>query len=430
MNQVLPFDEQAENAVLSGLLIPSGDLIDDIISEISADHFWIKSNQVIFSAISELHKKSLKIDAITVSSYLKSCQQLDEVGGDFYVFKVATSNPLASHAIQYVEIVKEKWKLRKLIEISDHVQRKAYLSDDSKDLLSEMEGKLFSLSQDSTQEQNSLQSACQELNEILDSETQYGLETGIKTFDKITGGLLPGRYYGLGGRVKQGKTALACQMTLNMILRGIPGLYISLEMQRSEIIARMCCNLAEVDYSKVVRKTYNLEEKAKLKKANEIIKQKPLVLKVPATISAHEIRSEIRKAKRKFDIKFVVIDYIQKVKIEGGDVRISVSNASEAIRATCKETGVAAIVVCQLNREAEKERPRLGHLKESGAIEQDADVICLIFATDKEQDGFSARDITLAFDANRNGPQCDEQMLYEGRFLKFREKPPGLKLSK
>lgn len=421
-NKILPFDEEAEVAVISGLLMPSGELTDDIFSQLTTDHFWVRSNKILFETISQMHQKSEKIDQITVTNKLKAAGTLEEVGGAFYVSKVAMSNPLASHAPEYAEIVKEKWRLRSLIDIAGKLEDKAYQNDDSKELLNEVESKVFKLSQDSLPQQDSLQSAVIDLDGLLDNNIEQGVQTGIPSFDNITGGLLDGRYYAIGGRIKQGKTAFACQIALNLIMRDVPGLYISLEMTKSQLLGRLASTLSEVSYSKALRRMLSDDEKAKFRKAYRTIVTKPLALQVPSSISAHEIRSEIRKAKRKFGIRFVVIDYIQKVRTEHGDVRLSVSNASEAIRATCKETGVSAIVVCQLNREAEKERPRLGHLKESGAIEQDADVVCLIFDSNKENDGHSLKLKTLAFDANRNGPQCDEEMLYDGKFFKFREK--------
>lgn len=422
MNDItLPFDDQAEAALISGILLPSGELIDDIITQLSPNHFWIRSNQILFECILSMHRNSEKIDQITVTSKLKDLGRLEEVGGAFYVSKIAISNPMASHAVEYMEIVKEKWRLRNIIEISDQFQRRASDNESSKDLLSEIESKVFKLAQDSMPEQNNLEAAEAELDQMIDSDMELGIQTGIKTFDDVTGGLLDGRYYAIGGRIKQGKTAFACQIALNLIMKNVPGLYISLEMTQSQLLGRLGSTLSDVEYSKFLRKKLSDKEKLRLKTAYKIIAKKPLTLQVPPSISAHEIRNEIRKAKRKHGIRFVVIDYLQKVRTENGDVRMSISNASEAIRATCKETGVSAIVVCQLNREAEKERPRLGHLKESGAIEQDADVVCLIFDA-KGDEGTGMKTKTLAFDANRNGPECDQEMLYDGKFFKFREK--------
>ncbi len=417
----LPFDKQAESSIISALLLPGCDLTADLMSVLSSEHFYIKTHQIVFKCVSDMFKELSHIDLVTVTSKLQDQGRIDDVGGVYGLSKLVMDNPLASHALEYAKIVKDKWRARQFIEKFALMSGRVQNNEGIDEVLPQAIETIFSLNESNQKNEEEFKNAYKELEDLTFSDQIMGLKTEIKTFDYVTGGLLLGKYYAIAGRVKQGKSAFASQIALNLIMRNVPGLYISLEMPTRDVLGRLSSTLAEIDYSKILRKTATDQEKKKFKEAYDVVFKKPITVKAPASMPAHQISNEIILAKNKSNIQFVVIDYIQKVRVENGDVRQSVSDASEAIRAACKEMNVAAIVVCQLNRDADRERPRLSHIKESGAIEQDADVVCLIYDTEAEHDGGIYRKKTLAFDANRNGPECEQQMIYEGRYLKFRE---------
>lgn len=423
----MPQSAESEKAVLGAILINYSEVLDRCIELITEESFYQRGHKIIFKAFLEMHSKGLPIDLLTVSEHLKTQGLLDEAGGRLGLSKMAGHNPSSAHYEHFCEIINEKLRLRRVIEFSEDSKSKAYLADSSKELIPEMEATLFSISSDSVKDENLTEKAVDDLDLQVESRLEgrkaFGIETGIPSFDRISGGLMPGRYYALGALQKVGKTALACQMALNIILNKIPVLFISLELSRDRLLGRMACTNSGINYCKFLNNSLSKEELLKFRDSYRFIAKHPLIIERPIDITGSQIRSMIRKNKRKNGIELVVIDYIQNVSIKDGDVRRSIADASTCIRNGAQETGVAAITLCQLNRSATKERPRMHHLRESSQIESDADTIIILFPKlDKEDlQPNELVPMIMAFDANRDGPSCDQELLYDGTCYKFKE---------
>lgn len=424
----LPESFDAEVSVLACLFNQLSEDSEEILGSLTSEHFWRRCHQIIFTVISDMIRNGEKVDMITVTSKLKDQGKLEEVGGAHNVSSIALASLAGSQSLAYLEILKDKLTLRKAVELGYELQQRANNCEDLKVLIPEIEAKLFSLSSVSNVKVGGIEEALERLDSMVEKRRagigDSGILSGIPSFDKVTGGLLPGRYYVIAGRPKSGKTAIACQIALNFAMKDQSCLFISIEMSSDRLLGRMASNLSQIPYHSFLNCTANENWLNQFRMAYHVISKKPFYIETPVEPTGAEIRSMIRRYKRKHDIKLVVIDYLQKTKVLKGDARSSVAEASEAIRCACKESGVPAIVLCQLNREADKERPRMSHLKESGAIEQDADCISLLWR-EKENDDLTPGElvpIVLAFDANRDGPICDQKLLYDGKIFKFKER--------
>lgn len=428
MNEHLPMPQspEAEIQILGAIFLNYSEALDRCIELIKTECFYQRSHQIIFDACLEMHASGLPVDLVTVTGHLKKKGNCDEVGGAFYLSKILTS-ATSSHLEYHCEVLIEKLRLRKVIEFSEDAKAKAYSSDSAKELIPEMEATLFAISSDVITEDNLTSKAVSKLDVQVEMRMKgnqtFGVPTGVPSFDRITGGLLPGRYYALAALQKVGKTALGCQIALNVVLSGKPVLFISLELSEDRLLGRMASTHSGASYFHYLNNSLRPEDLIKFQRSYRHIGKHPLIIERPIDVTGAQIRSMIRKNKRKHGIELVVIDYIQNVSVRDGDVRRSVADASTAIRNACQETGVPAITICQLNRSAAKERPRMYHLRESSQIESDADTIIILFPK-VERDTLGPNDLLpmiMAFDANRDGPACDQELLYDGSCLKFKE---------
>lgn len=424
-----PQSSEAEFSVLGSMLYDPTETLDRCMELLTPDHFYNRSNRLIFEAIKEMVASGSPIDPITVSSHLKAHHKLDEVGGPSYVSSL-TRNPLGAHSGYFIAILVEKLRLRRILDFVESFKFKAMASQDSNELLPTMEAELFAISGDVVSNDNKTASAVIELDkqvkQRMEGGTVFGVSSGIPSFDLVTGGLMPGRYYALAALQKVGKTALGCQIALNVVLSGKPVLFISLELSADRLLGRMAACDAQVSYFKYLNNTMDPRDLLKFQQSYRKIGNAPFIIERSVDITGAKIRSIIRKHKRKSGIELVVIDYIQNVAITDGDVRRSIADASTSVRNACQETGVPAITICQLNRSAANEdRPRMFHLRESSQIESDADTIILLFPK-VDRDTLQPNELlpmVMAFDANRDGPACDQELLYDGSCYTFKELP-------
>lgn len=432
IDKMIPESQEAELAVISGLLLPYNEDVGEIVDSLTADHFWSKSNQIIFSTICEMQRKGEKVDSITLMDRLKVKGLLEDIGGQYYLFKIATSNPLASHAMDYVPILKEKLLLRKAIAIGQDLYTKAFNGDDPKEIISQIEGRLFELSIESSNNQNNkTHVAANELQRMIDvrksGQTITGLQSGIHFIDKIFGGLQKTQYYVLAGRPSSGKSAMADQITMNVVMKDNPVLYIALEGSTERVYSKIACKMVDVCYWDFSRNAISNEDLIRVERAGKLLEQKPLILVRPSSMNPQEIKSIVKRYAKKHDLKLVVLDFLQKVHVpHGWDERRAISEASHAIQDACVETGIPGLIIAQLNRESEKEgRPRMRHLKESGDIEQDADNVILLWSEQDPRDLEPGQmlEVNCTIEKNKDGVMgVDERMLFDRRIMKFRAK--------
>jgi replicative DNA helicase len=274
---------------------------------------------------------------------------------------------------------------------------------------------------------NELAWACEEFLEQVDQRehgegAKLGLQTSLRAWNEVFGGIQPAQYYAIGGRPGAGKSALAEQFAQEQALAGVPVLYISAELRRDRVIARMAARQAEVNMAAFLRGGSRREERVKLREALAKLKAAKFWLINPSDITGGQIRSITRRLKRQMGIGLAVFDYLQLVQIPEGKERWEgIAAASVEIRKAVNETGVPFLTLVQLNREAEREsRPRMGHIKEASQVEQDCDAVILLKALKEEQDPSGFYPITANVDKNRWGSTCEFNLMFHGRTLAFK----------
>lgn len=429
----LPQSLEAEKLILSSLMHDRVGNVIDSCSKLRPEHFYSRSNSIIFACMQKLASEEKGTDLVTVINFLKSNSQMEQVGGEHEIMKLFKSYVTSAHTEDHIEILLEKHRGRKIIEICELGTNTAYRNEDSQECISKIEQELFSLSTDKNEKDNQKYEAYEEVKRMIEvrksGKEVTGLMSGIKPVDDIFFGFQKGQYYVLAGRPSSGKTAMADQICGNLLMRDKCILYISLESDRERVFSKLACKLANVAFWDFKRNLLRPELLLKVEQFNDILVTKNIILMRPFDISPMEIRPLIRRCKRSDDIDLVIMDYLQKINIPNGwDERRTVSRSSTEIQRACVESGVPALIVAQLNREAkDNTRPYMSHLKESGQIEQDADNIAMIWSpTDKRDlaEGDKIHPCLFTVEKNKDGASSlDIEIDFELDKLKFHPKP-------
>jgi len=379
-DRILPHNLQLEKSVL-GICLVYPDTINSI--RLKADMFYDDKHKKIFQAMQEVSSKGA-CDLITVTEQLRKDGMLEVAGGIMYITKLTEQIFSDQQAEQYAMLIKEKYLLREYIRISYEIIDKSYQEDIS-DVIEHAEGSLFRLS-DFTQSKEPRQiSNC--IDELLaDVEKIYtkeksliGIPSGYTSIDRKTGGWQPGNLIIIAGRPSMGKTALALALCQNSAKLNNPVGLFSLEMSDSEIAARFLSSVSGYSNVQIRNADINLDEVAL--KSNDIA-YLPIVVDDTPGLTLMEMRSKVKKMILKFGVRLVIVDYLQLMRAEAGNREQEVATISRGLKAIAKEFDIPVIALSQLNREVENradKRPRLADLRESGAIEQDADIVCFIF---------------------------------------------------
>lgn len=379
-DRILPHNLQLEKSVL-GICLVYPDTINSI--RLKPDMFYDDKHKKIFQAMQEVSSKGA-CDLITVTEQLRKDGMLEVAGGIMYITKLTEHIFSDQQAEQYAMLIKEKYLLREYIRISYEIIDKSYQEDIS-DVIEHAEGSLFRLS-DFTQSKEPRQiSNC--IDELLaDVEKIYtkeksliGIPSGYTSIDRKTGGWQPGNLIIIAGRPSMGKTALALSLCQNCARLNKPVGLFSLEMSDSEIAARFLSSVSDYSNVQIRNAEVNLDDLAL--KSNDIAGL-PIVIDDTPGLSLMEMRSKVKKMILKFGVSLVIVDYLQLMTAEAGNREQEVATISRGLKAIAKEFDIPVIALSQLNREVENradKRPRLADLRESGAIEQDADIVCFIF---------------------------------------------------
>jgi replicative DNA helicase len=424
-----PWSEEAERSVLGGLLLNSQSCLDACMMALSPEHFFQRSHAIIFAVIWEMSVENAPVDAVTVRMRLKDTGRLEEVGGDYAIAQLAAGMATSAHAEYFIAVMVEKYKARRLIDICTTAIRESYASSDA---MPQLEQDLFRLAAGVSREENELPHGVKEFEQEISlrdggESSVVGLRVGIGAWQRCFGGILPSRYYVIGGRPGMGKSAMLEQHCIAALSEGKRVLYVSRELRRDRVVGRLCAKIAGVDYSKFLRASSSQNERDRLRVAAKKLLAHNLYLVTPSHMTGSKLRSLMRRAHRQQAVDLVVVDYMQKLDREKGlDMVQGVARNSEEISAGINETGIPAIVAIQLNRESEKEnrRPRMSDIKESGQIEQDADCVALLWNPNKEKplEG-TMREMLMTVGKNRDGAtDVDEPLFFNGPTMEFMDR--------
>lgn len=417
--RVPPQNLEAEQSVLGGLMLDASAALD-VIELLKTDDFYRPAHQKIFSAIRDLTHKTEKIDLITVSNHLEKKAELELIGGPGYLAEILSQTPTAVNVDSWARIVKDKAQLRRLIQVGNQIVEKAYEADfqDVGTFIDQMESKLLEVGDDTATEgltpiSDILAENLKRIEELHDKKASLvGIPSGFTDLDKMTAGFQPGELIILAARPSMGKTAFSLNVAANASVRFKKRVaYFSVEMSKAQLTMRMLAsesqlNLSDLRIGRVADTAWpKLIEKA------AVLAEAPLLIDETSGISPYEIRSKVRRMKVDGGVDMIMIDYLQmmslKQRVESREREVS--EISRMLKAIAKEFQIPVIALAQLNRAVEgraDRRPLLSDLRESGSIEQDADVIMMLYRDDYyEKEGSESKGLAEVIIAKqRNGP--------------------------
>jgi len=418
-----PYSDEAEKGVLGSVLQDAAILDLCIENQLSSESFYVPANRIVYEALLEMSEKRRPIDVLTVADKLRETGRIEKIGGDLYVHRLIDSTPTTAHAGFYIETVRQKHILRRIIGCARDAENDCYKTDeDALSLLGRVEQSFFSITD---VHRSSIATWPEMLKSVMTQIDKMGhggdatVMTGFSDIDRELTGLRPGNMIVLAARPSMGKTSLAINMAENMAMGHLgdesepkPVGIFSLEMSREDLVMRMLCTQAEVSAHKI-RGGYlreNSDGHRRLVEAADRLTKAKIYLDDSAGMDVMELRARARRMKHKYDIRMFVIDYLQLLHSKEAarqGRQIETSAISGCLKGMAKELNVPVVVLSQLSRAPDREDrdPRLADLRDSGAIEQDADVVLLLrrpCMMDKEIQDKRLAIVDIA--KNRNGP--------------------------
>ena len=441
IGRLQPQARELEEAVLGALMLEKDaySVISDILRP---ESFYDKTHEMIFSAIQDLAVQQKPIDMLTVVEQLRKRGELDYVGGPFYIAQLSSKVVSTAHLEYHSRIIAQKYLARELISFSSNVATKAFdETNDVDDLMQEAESQLFEISQQNVKKDfTQINPVIKEAIQMMQIAGQRddglsGLQSGFKALDKITSGWQNSDLIIIAGRPAMGKTAFVLSMAKNMAVNfNIPVAVFSLEMSNVQLVNRLIINVCQISGSKI--KTGQLEpyEWEQLDYKIKELFDAPIYIDDTPSLSVFELRTKARRLVREHKVKCIVIDYLQLMNASGmsfGSREQEVSTISRSLKGLAKELNIPIVALSQLNRGVESrvgtegKRPQLSDLRESGAIEQDADMVCFIhrpeyykiFVDEKGNDLTGKAEIIIA--KHRNGATGDVLLSFKREYARF-----------
>lgn len=433
--QQLPHSIEAEQAVLGGLMLSNG-AFDTVASVISEKDFFASDHQLIFETMRQLSAEQKPLDLITLSESLENNSQLDHVGGSVYLAELANNTPSSANISAYAQIVLERSIIRQLISAASDIVKKGYnpLGWDSSKLLAEAERKLSDIIQNRPKQggflsvNDLLKQAVERIDQLFNNDEDItGISTGFDDLDERTSGWQPADLVIVAGRPSMGKTSFAMNMAEHAVLnQDKPVLVFSLEMPASQLIMRMMSSLGKIDQTKMRSGNLSEDDWPRLSSAASRLKDRPLYIDDTPGITPMELRNRIRQiAREQGDPGLIVVDYLQ---LMSGSVPTDnrtneISQISRELKTIAREFGCPLIALSQLSRNLEhrpNKRPINSDLRESGAIEQDADVIVFIYRDEVYNEDSPDKGVAeVIIGKQRNGPIGTCKLAFLGKYTRF-----------
>ena len=439
--RVPPQNIEAEQAVLGAMLIDK-EAIAKATEVLSADDFYREAHRVIFSAMLELYNKNEAVDMVTVTEILKRDNKLEDIGGIAYITSLANVVLTAANVKYHAEIVAEKSVLRQLVRVSTEIAAMGYeANEDVGTLLDTAESRILEISNrkkknDFTAINDILMDSVQSIESLLQNKGGLtGLPAGFADLDKLTSGLHPSDFIILAARPSMGKTALALNIVQNVALRahkvigGEPRsvAFFSLEMSKEQLVNRMLCAEAGIDSQRLRVGEMRDEDWTHLWDACNTMSRAKIYIDDTAGITAMDMRSRARRLKAEHGLDLIVVDYLQLMQGSGkrnnsGDRQQEVSEISRSLKALARELDVPVLALSQLSRSVESrqvKRPMLSDLRESGSLEQDADIVAFLYREDYYNPETENKHTELIIAKHRNGPVDTVNLFFQKQFTKF-----------
>jgi replicative DNA helicase len=428
-----PHDDLSEQSVLGGMLL-SKDAVATALEEVKGTDFYQPRHEIIFDAIFDLYSKGEPTDVIAVTDELTKSGQLTRAGGVEYLHTLTAIVPTAANVGYYARIVQEKALLRRLVEVGTHVAQLGYNAEgEVEDLVNEAQAEIYAVGgKDQAEDVKPLSEAVEAaIAEIESAKGRDGSMTGVPTgfvdLDKLTNGLHPGQLIIIAARPGLGKSTLALDFARSAaIAHGLPTAFFSLEMGQTEIAMRLLSAESGIELQKLRKGTLDSQDWTTIAATHGRINDAPLYLDDSPNLTLVEIRAKCRRLKQQIGLKMVVIDYLQLMtsgkKVESRQQEVS--EFSRALKLLSKELDVPVVALSQLNRGPEQrqdKRPALSDLRESGSIEQDADMVILLHRESSYEPGSVAGmgEAEMIVAKHRNGPTANLRVAFQGHLSRF-----------
>lgn len=436
----VPASPEAEAAVIGSMLLDR-DCIGDVVQTIGSNSFSLTEHRILFDAVLSLYEHNSEIDLVLLRDELKKRNSLEAVGGVEYLVRVAESVPSAANALYYANIVKEKAMLRDLAHACGQILNDACEeAGDVGQKLDSAEKLIFEVTEKKIQGsaipiKELITQAFENIEARKGGDGVTGQPTGFEELDHMLCGLQKGEMIIIAGRPSMGKTSFALNVAESMgVVNDIPVVIFSLEMGKQQLVERFLCSHSGIDSQLVRKGMLSTDEMAHLTKSGGELFEKPIFIDDTPGLTPLMIRAKCRRLKSQHDIQAVYIDYLQLMSL-GGYVESrqqEISTISRYLKSLARELDVPVVVLSQLNRAAEGReghRPRMSDLRESGSIEQDADVVMLLHREDYYHRGDSEWEDTntaeIIIAKQRNGPTGTVELMFDGQTTRFRRKFQG-----
>jgi len=434
--RVPPQSVEAEQAVLGGLML-APDAYDRVADSLVENDFYRRDHQLIFRAIRELAERSRPYDAVTLGEWFESMGLSEQVAGGAYLIELASTTPSAANIKAYAEIVRDKAVLRQLIDVGTGIVNDGFQPEgrDSAELLAKAEQEVFAIAEAGARGRTDFTSVTTALSEAFDVlQKRYenggsvtGLPTGYTEFDEMTAGLQPTDLLILAARPAMGKTTLALNMAEYAAMKTKKAVAVfSMEMSASQLALRLISSCGRVNATRLRTGQLEDEDWSRVTSAIRLLREAKIFIDDTPGLSPDILRAKARRLKREHDLGLIVIDYLQLMAVPGNNENraTEISEISRSLKGLAKELNVPVIALSQLNRSLETrtdKRPVMADLRESGAIEQDADVIVFIYR-DEYYNKENSPDKGLAeviIGKQRNGPTGSIKLKFFGEYTRF-----------
>ena len=434
--KVPPHSMEAEQSVIGGLML-SNSSFDDVSEIVSDVDFHRRDHRLIFRAVAQLAELGKPFDVVTLGETLDNAGILDESGGMAYLAQLAKNTPSASNIKAYAEIVRERSVLRQMITVSNDIADSAFNPEgrNSNELLDEAERKVFAIAEQGAKQggpqpiKDVLKAAVDKIDLLFKSDEKLtGIPTGFMDLDEKTSGLQGGALVIVAARPAMGKTTFSMNMAENALIRtGKPVLVFSMEMPAEQIVMRMLASLGRIDMSRVTTGKLEEDDWPRFSSAVSLLAEQKLFIDDSAGLSPTEVRARARRVARdQGEIGLILVDYLQLMQVPGSENRVNeISEISRSLKGLAKEMDCPVVALSQLNRSLEQrpnKRPVMSDLRESGAIEQDADIIMFIYRDEvynEDSDDKGTAEIIIG--KQRNGPIGTVRLAFLGRYTRFED---------
>jgi len=425
--KIPPHNNEAEVSIIGAILIDK-DAIVNVAEFLRPEHFYNPNHGAIFEALLELYEERQPIDLITLKERLKNKKLIQRIGGAGYLTELVSSVPTAAHIEQYAKIVKDSYTKRELISSASKITDEAF--DDgaqAAEILDRAEQSIFSLSQKHLRQgfipvKDALAESFDRLDELHKQVGGLrGVPTGFKDLDSTLAGMQNSNLIILAARPGVGKTAFALNILQHVASKGnMPAGFFSLEMSKEELVDRLLVSQADIDAWKLKTGRLDEDDFSRLSEAMGALAEAPLFIDDTPALSVLEMRTKARRLMAEHGLRFLVVDYLQLMRsAKARDSRVwEVSEISQGLKNLARELKIPILALSQLNRAVEqrgKHRPQLADLRESGAIEQDADVVMFLWREDDDD----MENVELEVAKHRNGPLRRLKLRFRGDRIKF-----------